>query len=323
MLCIPSREVGGRKLMVGTRLATKLDEFCGDLSLEGLHFWKTAFSAMTHPATCITLSSQAQGVDISEACKEQADPDPSSASDKKVILLPCKNPPSRERVQLWLQARKQYENLQKWGKDTRQLNKGGDELDVEEENPERSEQPAACCCPAVKVELCGKSFSSTWTQRRTKRNLSLIISPMKNTGSQCKSTEASPVSDKVVVDLDQEEEEKADDNKTTSPESPELPTWQQSCQPSPSVPHRLNENGQSENSPGPLSPRLSDSLERLGENHSPSPLHVSNRKEGRTSPQLLHSTPLLRRRRRSKEDLEPVCSTPICEGKKTPVLSLL
>ncbi|XP_026197359.1 DNA polymerase zeta catalytic subunit isoform X3 [Anabas testudineus] len=307
-------EVGGRKLMVGTRLAKDLDEFSGELSLEGLHFWKTAFSAMTRPTTSITLLSQAHRVDVSETCKEQAKPNLSSASDKKIVLLPCKNPPSRDRVLLWLQAKKQYENLQKWGKETGPINKGGDELEVEDRNSERSEQPAASCCPAVTVELCGKSLNSTWTQRRTKRNLSLILSPMKNTGSQYKSTEESPVSDEVVVDLYQEEEEKAPNNKTISPESPELPTWQQSCQPSPSGPHHVNENRLIENSPGTLSPRFSDSLERRAEYpSSPSPLHVNNREEGRTSPLLLHSTPLLRRQRKSKDDMEPVCSTPICD----------
>lgn len=287
--------------------------------MEGLHFWKTAFSAMTHPATTITSSCHALGAEASEASKEQAELDQSSASDKKVILLPCKNPPSRERVQLWLEARKQYETLQKGRRDTELLKKGVG-LDVEG-NPERGEQPAASSCPAVKVELCER-LSSIRTQRRKKRNLSLIISPMKNTGSQCKSTEVSPVSDVAGVDSEQEGREKDDDDdhdddKATSPESPELPPWQQSCQPSPSEPDRLSENRQSENSPEPLSPRLSNSLERLGENPSPSLLHVSNREEGRTSPHLLHSTPFLRRRRRSKEDLEPLCSTPISQGKKT------
>uniref|UniRef100_A0A4W6BS74 DNA polymerase zeta catalytic subunit n=1 Tax=Lates calcarifer TaxID=8187 RepID=A0A4W6BS74_LATCA len=252
-------EVGGRKLTVGTRLAEELAEFSGDLSLEGLHFWKTAFSAMTHPTTTITSSSQVQGAKDPEASKEQIKPNPYSASDKKVILLPCKNPPSRERVHLWLEARKQYES--------------------------------------VKVELCG-NLSSIRTQRRKKRNLSLIISPMKNTGSQSKSSEVSPVSDEGPVNLEQGEQEKDDDddNKTTSPESPELPPWQQSCQPSPSGLDQLNENRQSENSPEPLSPTLSNSPERPGENHSPSPLYISKREEGRTSPHLLHSTPFLRGR---------------------------
>lgn len=302
-----SREVGGRKLTVRTRLAKELTEFSGDLSLEGLHFWKTAFSAMTHPTVTITSSSQAQGAEASEGSKGPAELDPSSASDKKVVLLPCKIPPSRERVQLWLEARKQFESLQKG-----LLKKGRVGLDVEG-NLERSEQPAASSCPAVKVELCER-LSSIRTQRRKKCNLSLIIPPIKNTGSHCKSTEVSPVSDEGGVDIEQEGGEKQDDDddKTTSPESPELPPWQQSCQLSPLGPARLCEN-----SPEPLSPQRSNSQERLGQSPSPSLLHVSNREEGRSSPH----TPFLRRRRRSKEDLEPVCSTPISEGEKTAVHS--
>uniref|UniRef100_A0AAQ5X8K3 DNA polymerase zeta catalytic subunit n=1 Tax=Amphiprion ocellaris TaxID=80972 RepID=A0AAQ5X8K3_AMPOC len=298
-------EVGGRKLTVGTRLTKELTEFSGDLSLEGLHFWKTAFSAMTHPATTITSCSQ--GAEAPEMIKEPAEVDPSSATDKKVVLLPCKNPPSRERVQLWLEARKQYESLQKGRREA----KGRAGLDVEEGNSERAEQPAASSCQTVKVELCG-NLSSIRAQRRKKRNLSLIISPLVNSGSQCKSTETSPVSDEGNVGLEQEEKEKDDDDdKITSPDSPELPPWQQNCQLSPSGSDRLSENRPSENSPEPLSPRFSDSLERLGGSHSPSLPHVSDREEERTSPYLLHSTPFLRRRRRSKEDLEPVCSTPI------------
>lgn len=300
--------------MVGTRLAKELAEFSGELSLEGLHFWKTVFSVMTHPATTITSSSQAQEAEASEASKEQAKLDPSSASDKKVILLPCKNPPSRERVQLWLEARKQYESLQKGRSHTGLLKKGVG-LDVEG-NPERTEQPAAPSCPAGKIELCER-LSSIRTQRRKKRKLSLVISPMKNTGSQCKSAEVSPVSDEGSVDIKQEGSEKDDDDDSaTPPESPELPPWQQSCQHSPSGTDLLSENRQSENSE-PLSPQLSNSMEKLGENLSPS--YVSNREEGRTSPLLAHSTPFLRRRRRIKEDLEPLCSTPISEGRKPAV----
>lgn len=293
--------------MVGTRLAKELTEFSGELSLEGLHFWKTVFSAMTHPATTITSSSQDRETEASEASKEQAKVDP-SFSDKKVIFLPCKNPPCRERVQLWLEARKQYVSLQKRRKDTGQLKTGV--VGGVERNPERTEQ-------TEKIELCER-LSSVKTQRRKKRNLSLVISPMKNTGSNCKSTELSPVSDEGGIDIKQEGGEKDDDNDSAAPpESPELPPWQQSYPHSPSGPDLLSENRQSENSVEPLSPRLSNSLEKLGENLSPS--HVSKGEEGTTSPLLAHSTPFLRRRWRSKGDLEPLCSTPISEGKKLAV----
>ncbi|KAM6992727.1 LOW QUALITY PROTEIN: DNA polymerase zeta catalytic subunit [Tautogolabrus adspersus] len=295
-------EVGGRKLTVNTRLAKELAEFSGDLSLEGLHFWKTAFSAMTHPAAAITSSSQAKGTEASEASKEQTEQSSSSASDKKVILLPCKNPPSRERVNLWLEARRQYESLRKGRRDTDLQKKGLDE----EGHQERAE------LPAVKLELCER-LSSVRTQRRKKRNLSLIISPMRNTDSQCTPTEVSPVSEDSGADVEQEvgEKDDEDDDKATSPQSPELPPWQQSCQPSPSGPDQPSNNRQI--SPEPQSPQISNSAERQGENLSPSLIHVSNKEEGRTSPLPLHSTPFLRRRRRSKEDLEPVCSTPISE----------
>ncbi|XP_069017932.1 DNA polymerase zeta catalytic subunit isoform X2 [Embiotoca jacksoni] len=307
-------EVGGRKLTVGTRLTKELSEFSGDLSLEGLHFWKTAFSAMTHPTTaCI---SSCQPAEASETTKEPAEPDPSSASDKKVVILPCKNPPSRERVQLWLEARKQYESLQKGRRETWLLKKGRAGLNVEEGNPDGTEHPAASGCPAVKVELCG-NVSSVRAQRRKKRNLSLIISPLVNTGPRCGSTETSPVSEEGSVGPEQEDREKdcdhddEDDDDKTCPESPELAPWQQSCQPSPSDRDHLNKPR--ETSPEPLSPGLSDSLERPAGSNSPSPLHANDR----TSPHLLHSTPYLRRRRRSKEDLQPMCSTPMSDEDQT------
>nr|XP_040017164.1 DNA polymerase zeta catalytic subunit isoform X2 [Gasterosteus aculeatus aculeatus] len=295
-------EVGGRKLAVHTRLTKELAEFSGDLSLEGLYFWKTAFSAMTHPAITFTSSPQARGARTSEGSIDHAKLDPSSASDKKVILMPCKNSPSRERVQLWLEARKQYESLQKG-----LLKKGVVGLDVVG-MAERTEQPGASSCPAVTVEMCER-LSSIRTQRRKKSNLSLIMTPMTNTGSQCKSTSVSPVSDDGGVNIEQEGKESDDrENKTPSPESPELPSWQQSCQPSSSGLDRLCEKH-----PELMSPGLSNSSERRGESPSPSSIHRSNREEGRTSPHFFHSTPFLRRRRRSQEHLEPVCSTPVSE----------
>ena len=124
---------------------------------------------MTHPPTTITSSSQAQGAEPSVASRDQAESDPSSASDKKVILLPCKNPPNREHVCQWLEAKKQYECLQKWRRDAGLLNNDRAGLNVEEENPENSVQPSASCYSAVKFELCG-NLSSIRSQRRKKRS---------------------------------------------------------------------------------------------------------------------------------------------------------
>ncbi|KAM6915313.1 DNA polymerase zeta catalytic subunit [Xenentodon cancila] len=291
------KEVGGRKLTVGSRLVQELAEFSGDLSLEGLCFWKTAFAAMTNPAS---ITSSFQGSEASKTTEEQAELDPSSANNKKVILLPCKNPPSHERVQLWLEARKQYESLQKG---RREAGNGRTGLNVEEANSERTEPPAASSCPAVKVEQNG-NLNGIRTQRRKKLNLSLIISPLVKTGSQCKSTEASPVSDLGSVALDGEEKEGDDDTETTSPESPELPPWQ----PSSSDPGRLSTESR-ENSAEPLSPSVSGSQERLAGTCSPPALCDSDGEDDR----IPHSTPFLRKRRRCTEDLEPVCSTPIAE----------
>lgn len=268
---------------------------------------------MTHPAT--TVISSCQGAEASETNKQKAEGDLSSSSDKKVVLLPCKNPPSRKRVQVWLKARKQYESLQKGRRECEVLKTERAGLEVEEHgSSERSELPAAD--RSLKVELCG-NLSCTRTQRRKKQSLSLILSPLENTRLRCKSTEASPVSDKGSVCLEQEDKNKEDDDdKTTCPESPELPTWQQSHQPSPSGQGQLSENKPGEDSPEPLSPMRCNSPELLRGNHSPSPLAVSDRDERRTSPQLIHSTPFLRRRWRSKGDLDPVCSTPISQGKE-------
>uniref|UniRef100_H2S107 DNA polymerase zeta catalytic subunit n=1 Tax=Takifugu rubripes TaxID=31033 RepID=H2S107_TAKRU len=152
------KEVGGRKLMVSTRLVKELEEFNGELSLEGLHFWKTVFSAMTHPAATVTSSSQVQLAGNSEATKKIA-----SAGDKKVILLPCRNPPSRKHLELWLEAQKQYERLHNVRKEEKGLR-----LNVEV-NPEGRELKKVPC----------EGLSNIKGQKG--HNMSFVISPMRNT----------------------------------------------------------------------------------------------------------------------------------------------
>lgn len=266
------RELRGHKLMVATRLVKELAEFNGELSLEGLHFWRTVFTAMTHPAAAITSSSQALRAGNSEVTKEQTSP-----GDKKVILLPCRNPPGRERVQLWLEARKQYESLH----NVRQEKKPRLNVEV---NPEGYE------CKSVP---CEKLLN---TRRQRKHSMSLVISPMRNTVSPRRSTERSPISDGDSVDVKMQREEGDNDDLAVPLESPELPSWLQRSM--------ISENH-------PMSPSLFP-LKRAKENNHPS--CISNSKECEASP-VLNSTPILKRRRRNREELEPLCSTPISEGK--------
>lgn len=270
--------------------------------MEGLHFWKTAFSVMTHPATTIASS---QGVEVEQTKEEKTGRLASSASDKKVVLLPCRSPPSHERVQLWLEARKQFDSLQK---ERREPGKEQEGADVEQENPDRTKLPDVPRCISVNVEHC-ENTSSVRTRRRKKLSLSLALSPLVDTGPLSNTTTLSPVSDESTVSPQPDKQEDA--SNTMSPESPELPPWQESHQLSPSAPERLD----SKNSPEPPSPRLPDSQERFGADQSPSPFHAADGNGGSSNPHRLHTTPFLRKRRRSTEDLDPVCSTPISDSR--------
>uniref|UniRef100_A0A8C7PMY2 DNA polymerase zeta catalytic subunit n=1 Tax=Oncorhynchus mykiss TaxID=8022 RepID=A0A8C7PMY2_ONCMY len=296
------REVGGRKLMVETRLAKELAEFNGDLSLEGLHFWKTAFSAMTRPGSSHTLGA--------EATRDQAQLSPSSAGDQKVILLPCRSAPSRERVQLWLEARKQYEHLQRGRRDMGALERGRLEQIREEQQTDRTEQPTLLHCPALKEEEGFEKPSDIRTQRD---NLSLHISPVEGV-----ETQDSPIRVKPVSDINTRDSEEECYGKSISPDSPDLPPWQQPTQPSPSGLDGVEGERRGSDLGSPLSPRLCTSPERSEEKHflSPSPL-PSTKSRGdreRTSPHLqLHSTPVLRRRS-TLNSLWGFCSIPDAES---------
>lgn len=259
--------------MVATRLVKELAEFNGELSLEGLHFWRTVFSAMTHPAATITPSSQVLRAGDSEANKEQTSP-----GDKKIILLPCRNPPRRERVQLWLEARKQYESLHS----VRQEKKARLNVEV---YPEGSEWKSAPCEKLLNI------------RRQKRQSLSLAVSPMRNTVLPRKSTEVSPISDGASLDMKKQKEEDDNDDLAVPLESPELPSWLQ---------HTMTTENHL------LSPSLSP-FKKTKENSSP--LCISNKEECEASP-VLNSTPILKRRRRNREELEPLCSTPISEGNK-------
>lgn len=169
-------EVGGRKLTVGTRLTSELPEFTG-VSMEGLHFWRTAFSAMN--LTCATVGPKAERLTHP------------SDNDKQVTLLPCKSPPSRQRVQLWLEAFRRHKEKEKCSSNVHET-----------------------------AQLCVQLIPNT----QSKKQSSSPISPLKNS----QFTEVCPVSGEE------------DMKEVSSPDSLELPPWQESHQSSPrqqSPPH--------------------------------------------------------------------------------------
>ncbi|XP_061750084.1 DNA polymerase zeta catalytic subunit isoform X3 [Nerophis ophidion] len=254
-------DVGGRKLTVGTRLAHDLKEFSGELCMEGLHFWKTAFSAMTHPAPASTPAlTSPPALRRGRERKERPEIE-SSAGDQQVILLPCKSAPRAEDVQLWLEARRQYQTLQKGIRHADLLKK---------EKVSTSDFPSNSTSH-------GKLKR---TPRRRKQELSLVFSPTRSPGSAC-----SPAPHEGSVHLNQEDGHEENDT-SSSPESPELPTWQR----------RPSIGGFDQTRP--LSPQLSVT--------SPTFPHIQD-EDGMDSPNL-HSTPFVKRRR---EGVAPVCSTPI------------
>ncbi|KAL0967344.1 hypothetical protein UPYG_G00251070 [Umbra pygmaea] len=288
-------EVGGRKLTVETRLPRELAEFNGDLSLEGLQFWKTAFSAMTRPGATHTVGAEATG--------KQDQLSPSSCGDQKVVLLPCRNAPSRERVQLWLEARRQYERLQRSRRDSGTIKRDSLERARCEQQADRTELAATFHCPAMKDEEGSEVSSDLSTPGGRRGSLSLHGSLVGGVEAQDSPRGVKPAS----------EEESC--SKPSSPDSPDLPPWQQSSQPSPLG---LDEDGERQGShlSSPLSPRLCISPEIREEKHFlTSPLSSSKARGegGRTSPHFqLHSTPVLRRRR-GRGESEPVCSSPVTE----------
>lgn len=195
---------------MGTRLAQELAEFSGELSLEGLHFWKTVFSAMASTTTTPPTSIQPHG-DVAKTAKPSDDP---SASDKKVVLLPCKNPPSRGNVQLWLEARRQYESLQKKVRGAAALPKVEPEGDEELVKRER--------------ELCSRSVRRS-KGRCKRRRLSPASSPSSSpAGSPLDSPEVSPLDPDHTAEVTTKVKQDGGDAK--SPPSSQLTSWQQSVE---------------------------------------------------------------------------------------------
>ncbi|XP_018599271.1 DNA polymerase zeta catalytic subunit isoform X1 [Scleropages formosus] len=307
------REIGGRKLTVETRLTRELAEFNGEFSQEGLQFWKTAFSAMTCPGSPSTY-----GPRTLESTKIQADPSSDSVGDKKVVLLPCKSAPSRNKVQLWLKARKEFERLQKErAVIVRENILTNQDQDCCTDEAIISEQKYEELSPIVQKseDPLGESEKVTSSQpfKKKKLDLCLKISSLERAESQHSSVGFR--SSRAAVEADGVEYV----GKSSSPDSPVLPPWQQPALSSPKsecldeeerglVPELVLRRISGSNDPLCASPEIRQDKDFL----CPSPFSPTVQSGDKISSILLHSTPVSRRWR-SKGDSEPDCSTPIIE----------
>lgn len=293
------REIAGRKLVLETRLAKDLTEFVGGLSQEGLHFWKTAFSAMTRPG-----SSPSRGTDSSNLTKNEKDrSSPSPSSGQKVILLPCKSAPSRERVQLWLQAKRQFECLQR---DRRRRVDVRNVMLIQDENKSPCYEALESFLPfSQRQDEASEKVSVLQTLRKKVLSFPLSISPV-----QPGTSNNSPKETKCTMEAEIRAQEDSDGNAfkpTPSPDPSSLPPWQQTSNMDP-------DNKKQELGFGLTSPKLGGSVDPLSPESikpkqflSPSPFHIKDQDVESSSPSLLHSTPI-HSKSRSKGVCQPECS---------------
>ncbi|XP_027030937.2 DNA polymerase zeta catalytic subunit isoform X2 [Tachysurus fulvidraco] len=281
------REIAGHKLILETRLAKDLTEFVGGLSQEGLQFWKTAFFAMTRPG-----SSPSCGNDSSSTAKDKKERgSPSPASGQVVILLPCKSAPSRERVQLWLQAKRRFECLQR---DRKRRLDASNVMPIQDKNksPHHNELGSILSLSQKQDE----AVSALQTVRKTGLTLPLSLSPVETSASS-----NSPKEVKCAMEAEtrcQEEREVNSLKQTPSPDPSFLPPWQPtSNKPNPN--DKKQELGDGLTSPklgiDPFSPESIKPKQFL----SPSTCPIKEQDGEISGTSLLHSTPIVCKMRSS------------------------
>ncbi|XP_005990940.1 DNA polymerase zeta catalytic subunit isoform X2 [Latimeria chalumnae] len=327
------REIGGRVLMVETRLPDDLPEFEGDFSLEGLQFWKTAFSVMTQNIR--PTSPPLNGYSPIAAQKLER-VNHSSTKDRKVIVMPCKSAPSCQRVHLWLQAKKEYERSKKCKMEP------AAEVDKAEQNQLMEDGNTSSHTEMAKAEAVtpvigtGKPLEHKaihCTRTKEEPASPIQISPIE-VNESIKSPNSAQLELAVKPTEESCEEEKEEDDyygNYSSPDSPVLPPWQQS--PSPDArhcdPNELDGNKQ-ELHTLPSSPIGEDFVSEPHQ-HLPqytkresvkglsSSLAQINAADARKSV-YLHSTPVTQRRSREAAP-EELCFTPISTDLRSQKLS--
>ncbi|XP_062896817.1 DNA polymerase zeta catalytic subunit isoform X1 [Mobula hypostoma] len=287
-------EIGGRILTVETRLPNELPEFDGDFSLEGLQFWKMALSAMTQnarpgsPAFTGSRQSAAQVAGIASGTSE----------DCKIIILPCKNPPSLQRVQLWLQAKREYDHSKKCSKSQGAV--------TENANQDQCLQPSQAD-QASTSEKVATAFSSITVEEQaaeqTCENNPSPEPPLLRTPEQ---KQRSPSHVSKVAELFEDEDDYY--RAYSSPDSPLISPWQQPASPN---------TRQWEPNEGKDVADASLDINRETTDDFPSPTQSSiSPSTGQSDEQLMENSPLQPKREAAQSSLSVLHSTPLIHRNK-------
>lgn len=240
---------------------------------------------MTRPG-----SSPSRGTDSSNLTKDKKERcSLSPTGGQKVILLPCKSAPSRERVQLWLQAKRQFECLQR---DRKRRLCAQNVMSVQDKNKSPHHEEVGSFLPLSQRQgEVSEKVSALQTLRKNKLTLLLGTSPV-----EAGISNSSPKEVKCAMEDETGGQVEGDGNsfmQTQSPDPSYLPPWQQ-----------MSDNKNLELSVGPVSPTLGSSIDPLSPENikpkqflSPSPFPTRDHDGESSSPSLLHSTPILSKRR--------------------------
>ncbi|XP_045400148.1 DNA polymerase zeta catalytic subunit isoform X3 [Lemur catta] len=288
------REIGGRLLMVETRLPNDLAEFEGDFSLEGLRLWKTAFSAMTQNPRPGSPLRNGQGI-VNKGSSDSH----KMVEDKKIVIMPCKCAPSRQLVQVWLQAKEEYERSKKLPKIEPTGVKSAENFSSSVNLDDKSVMP-----PNVDVS---PHILPTTAHTEEDVDTSQIVLQVPTTGCSQTASE-NQMLPPVASANDPEKDEDDDDNYYVSyspPGSPGIPPWQQATSPDSRT---LNGDDR------PLSPV--EDLHSLAVENFLKPIKNTIQKSPCSEPQEhLVLSPINARARRGKCESLCLHSTPIIQRK--------
>ncbi|XP_027407001.1 DNA polymerase zeta catalytic subunit isoform X5 [Bos indicus x Bos taurus] len=215
------REIGGRLLMVETRLPNDLAEFEGDFSLEGLRLWKTAFSAMTQNPRPGSPPRNGQAVVNKGSSNNRK-----MAEDKKIVIMPCKCAPSRQLVQAWLQAKEEYERSKKLSKtEPTRVVKSAEDFSSSVNPDDRPVAPP-------KMDTTPHTLPTT---AHTKEDVDNSQIALQAPTTECHQTASESQTLPLVASAGDAEKDQDDDDdyyiSYSSPDSPAIPPWQQAASP--------------------------------------------------------------------------------------------